>query len=1350
LPATAIALALLGPVFAAPAAAQWQKPGEPRVYGPGEIERNESEFRLFGARDQADAGLRFAGDFSGCTRNAGNLTRSQCWNNFHPSRLFMPDWFDLFFYFAAPPSEWNKHTAAVESLANARGKGYTVNSPFGQFRGEILPHDGSLGPFHSGVTDQGDGSCLDYKEIGSGNPLLAAGDCEPTWGSLGWQGSRPVSARGFLEYADRVGDANFSFDPWQVPEELHNNDSFLGDFQVFGFFSDYSSEALFGSGANASYGNVIPQSMGGDPDQEPQRTGWPLGLLAKMDVFSFTGFGLKNTGWYQITITNNSREVFGVGLDYDSLYVGLQAGLITFNTGTSLYRDPANGVTRGATMCQGFTNSSSQGTSGNGCGPGGDPMHPAASYGSAPPSGVGAGFNYGAAAIVVLKSPIGDLRNKLLTDPESRFFGKGDPRIWDDTITFNHGHMCGFHGCEAVIWAAAASTAPNTDYEQRQFGMVASVTSDVLGNRAVSDPSNHTTWDTFRWEEYPDRDQLDFNRWTPGRWDYDDDGIDDVLSYEDCTDNAGPQYDPFTGLEKQCSVSWSDTLPGGFGNVYSSASSVTGAGPFSLPADSMAQWLMAIVMASDLASIENDIGRAVEHYMTFYGLVERAPAPGITSVEIESGGEGFSKPTEPEARATFYLDATTEDWEDPFLQNFLDQMLASEPGTELNKLRLLNPFLEDTVRALITNNVSAIHVFKSCEAGLTFTADDDCLTDPVELGPFAEIGWIPWTTLEPGATGDFPNVFADDGIVTGRSYLYSLVTQTRGLEVPVLVGEPDSVVVITDGDTLVSCVRNCRTEILTIQEPTFSKLVTVTTKPWVVSLYVPASRQSGSVGATVELVTPSPDWIPLERMNVRATDERVDDGEYSLLFGDSVTVTELATISATGDADVTRSIVDVTDPSGGTQTFEAPGAVGVEGEFSETIVGDQRTRVYAFDELTAVLANAGGVPLTVTASLAGGQTVPGRYFGLPNFPGFSFSIDNELAGRFNEQSYLDANGERILPLVEPSLTYLPGQTSGVNTEGRYRIVWSDAAFGAGSPFELDLADPQNTRATVVSSLIGREAGSIASRDPAIADWLGLPHESMLEVRLPFEIWNVTDAADPRPVTVVITEENKLTHLLLGSGQDTMIVDVPNTEWLPGDGMMFIEGTAPDFELAIISAVLGCEPVVWSRVECNPVTLSSPGATGYIPNGPGQQLFFSYYQTITTETEYTFSVQSALAGKELLTTDPDAVRAALDSVKVVPNPFVLYSRYSITQDENYILFTHVPPHGLIRIYTPAGQYINLLRWDPRDLNGQGDLRFNLKTREDLELAAGLYLYILYAKDEAGNDIGVKKGKFVVIR
>ncbi len=786
-------------------------------------------------------------------------------------------------------------------------------------------------------------------------------------------------------------------------------------------------------------------------------------------------------------------------------------------------------------------------------------------------------------------------------------------------------------------------------------------------------------------------------------------------------------------------------MSSGFGNVYGNFVSILSMGPIKLPADSTVEFVLALVHANDSTSIENDIRKAIDHYMAFYLGPEPAPPPKITSVEVEQGGARPGAKGEPGASVTLYFDATTEDWEDPFLKKFLNDLLAAPPGTDLGNIRLLNPWLEDSLRALIPNNVAAIHVFKSCDGGNTFTDDDDCMSDPATSGGiFGDVGWLPLATLEPDASGDFVNSFHDDGVFGGRTFLYSLVPQTRGLEVTIINGVPDTAQVLASGDTVFTCVSECRSEVLSIAPTLLARLATATGEPNVASVYIPVSQQAGSARATVELVTPSPDFVPFERMNVKPTRDDVLDGQYRLLFADEATVTEVSVVKPT-ETIVLQTTVQAVDGGTDTLTLTAAGPVAVEGPFTETVVADTVTRVWTFSALSAVLADANDTPIMVTASLSGGQTVPGRYFGLPNFPGFTMSIDNTVGGQFKEQFYLDQTGTKIGPLVEPAVTFLVDEASDVTAEGRYRLTWTDQPFGSASPFKLDFRDPEGTRDAVVASLTGRTEGQTAATDATTAGIVGLDPADLIAARLPFRLENITDPSNPTPVTVVVPRSGKATNLLLGNGLDTLNVTVPETEWIPGDQLILVEGTNVTFG----TAVFGCVPSVWLRLQCNPVDINSRGGTGYIPPKPGHELHYSYYQTITSGTEYVFAVQSAVAGVAAM--DSVArIRSSLDSIKVVPNPFIMFSQYSTSGGQDRIIFTHMPPQGVLRIFTVAGQFVQEIRWGPEDLNARGDLFFNLRTREGNEMAAGLYLYVVSALDEAGGEIGTAKGKFVIIK
>jgi hypothetical protein len=104
---------------------------------------------------------------------------------------------------------------------------------------------------------------------------------------------------------------------------------------------------------------------------------------------------------------------------------------------------------------------------------------------------------------------------------------------------------------------------------------------------------------------------------------------------------------------------------------------------------------------------------------------------------------------------------------------------------------------------------------------------------------------------------------------------------------------------------------------------------------------------------------------------------------------------------------------------------------------------------------------------------------------------------------------------------------------------------------------------------------------------------------------------------------------------------------------------------------------------------------------------------------------------------------------------------MWSQYEQTSGIKRLMFTHLPPSGTLRIYTASGQLVQQLKWNPTDLqrncratvnttacNESGDLQWNLRSREDLEVGPGFYVFVV--STEVGGKKVDKLGKFVIIR
>jgi len=146
---------------------------------------------------------------------------------------------------------------------------------------------------------------------------------------------------------------------------------------------------------------------------------------------------------------------------------------------------------------------------------------------------------------------------------------------------------------------------------------------------------------------------------------------------------------------------------------------------------------------------------------------------------------------------------------------------------------------------------------------------------------------------------------------------------------------------------------------------------------------------------------------------------------------------------------------------------------------------------------------------------------------------------------------------------------------------------------------------------------------------------------------------------------------------------------------------------------------------------------------------GDETRFAYYVGFTPTTEYRFDVIPAVTGAQITAVTDSALRL----IRVVPNPFVLYSAYQSSVGEARLVFTHMPPTGTLRIYTVAGQLVQQITWEPDDFAGDGDLHWDLRSLGGLEVASGLYLWALTAPSDPSDTASPAlqaRGKFVIVR
>ncbi len=103
-------------------------------------------------------------------------------------------------------------------------------------------------------------------------------------------------------------------------------------------------------------------------------------------------------------------------------------------------------------------------------------------------------------------------------------------------------------------------------------------------------------------------------------------------------------------------------------------------------------------------------------------------------------------------------------------------------------------------------------------------------------------------------------------------------------------------------------------------------------------------------------------------------------------------------------------------------------------------------------------------------------------------------------------------------------------------------------------------------------------------------------------------------------------------------------------------------------------------------------------------------------------------------------DASAASAALQNIRVVPNPYMVRAAWEISHDERKLQFTHLPDICTVRIYTLSGDLVRTIE----HTDGTGRADWNLLSDDGLGVAPGIFIY--HVESDYGNRIG----RFAVIK
>jgi hypothetical protein len=1435
-------------------------------------------FNLFAEEDLAGTSLRLTGTYRYAFINAGGLCpfantagdifNSQC-GAFGGSTFFhnTPVW-------GIGLDDYAKIRAVWPNVANMRAPvGFSTPwriTSIAPITTRINAADGQFGQFYAGVTSLTGAGCREFTgAAGAGLPenftLLASSDCPETWPGTGFGGLRQLPDSVWLQRF-QANPAAFRWDDWKVPANQYSSTP-IGNITSYGAFSDYPREIL------QLYGGVTPRGTAGEP---PGERGFPLGIYVRADAWKFDRPSLRNGVFVRWLVVNNSEQVWGAPIDYDKLYMGVDPGYTISGQSPAAHNLPGRGVHV----------ASGGGHSGK-C---------SSTFPKRVPPGATESCEgnrtLAPRVIMVLKSPLGDLRNKQFSDTASPYYFPGHQEA-DDTITFNQWRRGGFGAQEQFSWRRN---------DRALFGLLSGDETLWLDGRSFSDFSSTNIWRYFRYEGTDGTQSLEnirYNRSVPGAiagygsWDYNDDGIQDTIKVPDC------------GVEG-CSGIWGDSIAGGFSNQNAgNIGNFLGVGPFALAAGDTTEFIWFMGGASDTLQTNRLIAAATGAFFNNYAGASAYPTPTVTAEDVQLNSAWFRDSTANSQSAQIRIQIKMPPRApDESMAAILTRLQQSDPVA--TNLRNLNPDLLTIVTGRMQQNLAQLLLFKSCDRGTSWTTDAACTSATASFrtrdqdGSDIGIGWRPRFTISVDSiTGQLSTYVITDVVPSGREYLYAFVTKTRGLfDVRVrtkLTIDSLGNIVDEEFDNLENALG---ADIDTITSPLSPS------GPHTVRVYAPISVPAGTMYAALDsarVQTP----LTTNRVSLLATSASVD-GVFRMRFGNRFVITRtLDTLTGAETSTIIRqsvyraygtspTSVSPTGANGGAAAspagprLQSPGAgssfhyVASADTFSAnhgftysartsggqvvssqrlsttplSTVGSVKTFLDTINFAGYVLGGSGAdndpYYLAIANNRSNFTTTGGsdsalnqstsEFEGSPWFPGFTATVTGETlspAPRLSvvlrgpedtlNTGVVSSSGVGYVNVAKPANsapnTLGLRQPTAQSRGGFYHIEWQDDSFGPGAPFTL--GTNAQLQPVLDASLAARTVGTFADTSSALraeilagVDGLSSSRANigvrqLVRARVPFI---VTRGPGQPPLTLAMIQRHQpgdiadslfRNSILLGTSGDTTRVSIPPDAWMPGDtlwafepltvdstatvggatGVMIVRdtvvnGRAQSLPIKVMRTMLGLKFVMRcnsnvnpTRTTCNPIRLGTRGASGYLPYQNGWTSVVHLNRAFNQNSEIELTALPVRPGVMPLT------KTDISRIQVVPNPYIVQSSFDQLSTgraviENRVRFVNVPAEGTVRIYTLSGQLVQQVSWTQSDLlasgNGSphGDLPFNLRTREGLDLASGLYLFVMTAKGaqasmpclnpETNQPLidantgkpqsceNVARGKFVVIR
>jgi hypothetical protein len=234
----------------------------------------------------------------------------------------------------------------------------------------------------------------------------------------------------------------------------------------------------------------------------------------------------------------------------------------------------------------------------------------------------------------------------------------------------------------------------------------------------------------------------------------------------------------------------------------------------------------------------------------------------------------------------------------------------------------------------------------------------------------------------------------------------------------------------------------------------------------------------------------------------------------------------------------------------------------------------------------------------------------------------------------------------------------------------------------------------------------------------------------LTIQMPLRVYDITDEVNPVEVSEFCWLLDYAYSDVFPPATESLYFSPEGWDLVPG-GAAYIPDSLPGYAAGFFDQI-----GLWNGDQ------SSATSIAYFAtwNGPETAISPSDGDEFTVKLLIPFS-DTIYYEFTIVPPSIDYTDMNLDKVKVVPNPYVLASKFESTPYDRRLMFTNLPGRCEIMIYNIAGEHICTIEHN----NELGYEYWDLRTKYGVEVAYGMYVYVVKTENEAKA-----KGKFVIIK